>query len=102
MGLDKAAMGLRLKLGEQFSSRQNPDVEPGRQVGSAQIRVGAEGQLERRGGVSLASERSHAHAVHPRGLAERGGLVRIGVSMYNTREEIDRLLEGVEALGRRQ
>jgi cysteine desulfurase family protein (TIGR01976 family) len=42
-----------------------------------------------------------ARAVEVLGLAERGGLVRIGVSMYNTREEIDRLLEGVEALGRR-
>jgi cysteine desulfurase family protein (TIGR01976 family) len=41
-----------------------------------------------------------ARAVEVLGLAERGGLVRIGVSMYNTREEIDRLLEGVEALGR--
>ena len=42
-----------------------------------------------------------ARAVEVLGLAERGGLVRIGVSMYNTREEIDRLLEGVEALERR-
>ncbi|MGB3562252.1 MAG: aminotransferase class V-fold PLP-dependent enzyme, partial [Thermoanaerobaculia bacterium] len=41
-----------------------------------------------------------ARAVEVLGLAERGGLVRIGVSMYNTPEEIDRLLEGVAALGR--
>ncbi|MGB6363848.1 MAG: cysteine desulfurase-like protein [Thermoanaerobaculia bacterium] len=41
-----------------------------------------------------------ARAVEVLGLAERGGLVRIGVSMYNTLEEIDRLLEGVAALGR--
>ncbi|MGB5816199.1 MAG: cysteine desulfurase-like protein [Thermoanaerobaculia bacterium] len=41
-----------------------------------------------------------ARAVEVLGLAELGGLVRIGVSMYNTPEEIDRLLEGVAALGR--
>jgi cysteine desulfurase family protein (TIGR01976 family) len=42
-----------------------------------------------------------ARAVEVLGLAERGGLVRIGISMYNTPEEIDRLLEGIEALGPR-
>jgi cysteine desulfurase family protein (TIGR01976 family) len=43
-----------------------------------------------------------ARAVEALGLAERGGLLRVGVSMYNTREEIDRLLEGVDELcGRR-
>jgi cysteine desulfurase family protein (TIGR01976 family) len=32
------------------------------------------------------------------GLAERGGLLRTGVSMYSTSEDIDRLLEGIEKL----
>ena len=32
------------------------------------------------------------------GLAESGGLIRLGVSMYNTRSEIDRLLEAIERL----
>jgi cysteine desulfurase family protein (TIGR01976 family) len=32
------------------------------------------------------------------GLAERGGVLRTGIVMYNTREEIDRLLEGIAAL----
>ena len=32
------------------------------------------------------------------GLAERGGLLRTGISMYNTREELNRLLAGIEAL----
>ncbi|HEV2844096.1 MAG TPA: cysteine desulfurase-like protein [Thermoanaerobaculia bacterium] len=32
------------------------------------------------------------------GLAERGGVLRTGIVMYNTREEIDRLLEGLAAL----
>ncbi|HEV7610415.1 MAG TPA: cysteine desulfurase-like protein [Steroidobacteraceae bacterium] len=30
------------------------------------------------------------------GLAERGGLLRTGISMYNTRDEVDRLLSGLE------
>ncbi len=33
-------------------------------------------------------------------LAERGGLLRAGMSMYTTPEEVDRLLEGVEAIAR--
>jgi len=32
------------------------------------------------------------------GLAERGGLLRTGVSMYNTRDELNRLLAALEAL----
>jgi cysteine desulfurase family protein (TIGR01976 family) len=34
-------------------------------------------------------------AIEALGLAERGGLLRTGIVMYNTREEIDRLLEGI-------
>jgi len=43
----------------------------------------------------------HFYAVRPievLGLAEKGGVIRVGVSMYNTRAEIERLLEGVEEL----
>jgi selenocysteine lyase/cysteine desulfurase len=43
----------------------------------------------------------HFYAVRPievLGLAERGGVIRVGISMYNTRSEIERLLKGVEAL----
>jgi selenocysteine lyase/cysteine desulfurase len=32
------------------------------------------------------------------GLAERGGLLRTGISMYNTQEEVRRLLQGIEKL----
>jgi cysteine desulfurase family protein (TIGR01976 family) len=32
------------------------------------------------------------------GLAEQGGVLRAGFMMYNTREEIDRLLEGIAAI----
>ncbi len=35
------------------------------------------------------------------GLVDRGGLLRVGISMYNTRREIDRLLENVEAIARK-
>lgn len=42
-----------------------------------------------------------ARPVEVLGLAERGGLIRTGVVMYNTREEIDRLLEGLEEIARR-
>ncbi len=35
------------------------------------------------------------------GLADSGGLLRVGVSMYNTRQEIDRLLEGIAAIANR-
>jgi cysteine desulfurase family protein (TIGR01976 family) len=39
-------------------------------------------------------------AVEVLGLEERGGLVRTGVLMYNTAEEIDRLLEALEEIAR--
>jgi cysteine desulfurase family protein (TIGR01976 family) len=45
----------------------------------------------------------HFYAIRPieaLGLLERGGVLRTGIVMYNTREEIDRLLEGIEALAR--
>jgi cysteine desulfurase family protein (TIGR01976 family) len=45
----------------------------------------------------------HFYALRPieiLGLAEAGGVVRVGVSMYNTRDEIDRLLEALEDLVR--
>jgi cysteine desulfurase family protein (TIGR01976 family) len=39
-----------------------------------------------------------ARPVQVLGLAERGGLLRTGVSMYNTRDELNRLLAGIERL----
>jgi cysteine desulfurase family protein (TIGR01976 family) len=39
-----------------------------------------------------------ARAVQVLGLAERGGLLRTGVSMYSSREELQRLLQGIEEL----
>ncbi|HBL28334.1 MAG TPA: cysteine desulfurase-like protein [Acidobacteria bacterium] len=37
-------------------------------------------------------------AIETLGLAEKGGVVRTGVCMYNTREEIERLVEEIERL----
>ena len=37
-----------------------------------------------------------ARAVEILGLAERGGLLRTGISMYSTRDELQRLLAGLE------
>jgi selenocysteine lyase/cysteine desulfurase len=42
-----------------------------------------------------------ARAIEVLGLAERGGVLRTGISMYNTREEVERLLEGVGRLTER-
>ena len=39
-----------------------------------------------------------ARPVQVLGLAERGGLLRTGISMYNTRDEVQRLLKGLERL----
>src|ERR1700691_5634103 len=39
-----------------------------------------------------------ARPVQVLGLAERGGLLRTGISMYNTRDEVNRLLAGIEKL----
>jgi cysteine desulfurase family protein (TIGR01976 family) len=46
----------------------------------------------------------HFYAIRPievLGLLERGGVLRTGIAMYNTREEVDRLLEGIGELARR-
>ena len=42
-----------------------------------------------------------ARAIEVLGLSDRGGVIRTGVVMYNTREEIDRLLAGVAELAKR-
>ncbi len=42
-----------------------------------------------------------ARAIAVLGLAEAGGVLRTGISMYNTREEIERLLTGIGELARR-
>jgi cysteine desulfurase family protein (TIGR01976 family) len=41
-------------------------------------------------------------AIEALGLLERGGVLRTGFSMYNTAEEVDRLLAGVAEIARRR
>jgi len=38
-------------------------------------------------------------AVDVLGLSERGGLLRTGISMYSTAQDVRRLLRGIEKLG---
>jgi selenocysteine lyase/cysteine desulfurase len=55
----------------------------------------------RLGDQGIAVWDGHFYAARPievLGLAERGGVVRAGVSMYNTRAEIERLLSAVDEL----
>ena len=42
-----------------------------------------------------------ARAAEILGLNERGGLLRTGVSMYSSREDLERLLSGLAKLSRR-
>jgi selenocysteine lyase/cysteine desulfurase len=42
-----------------------------------------------------------ARAMEVLGLAEHGGVLRTGISMYNTREEVERLLTGLTKLAQR-
>ena len=42
-----------------------------------------------------------ARAIEVLGLAERGGVLRTGISMYNTRAEVERLLAGIAMLAER-
>ncbi len=42
-----------------------------------------------------------ARAIEVLGLADRGGVLRTGISMYNTRAEVERLLAGVAELAER-
>jgi selenocysteine lyase/cysteine desulfurase len=42
-----------------------------------------------------------ARAIEVLGLSERGGVLRTGISMYNTREEVERLLDEIGAVAKR-
>jgi len=41
-------------------------------------------------------------AVEVLGLLDRGGVLRAGLSMYNTPEDVDRLVAGVDEIARRR
>jgi cysteine desulfurase family protein (TIGR01976 family) len=58
---------------------------------------------KRLGAAGLQVWEGHFYAVRAievLGLAERGGVVRTGICMYNLREEVDRLLEAIAAIAR--
>ena len=55
-------------------------------------------QLDRWG---ISAWDGHFYAIRPvevLGLYEKGGLVRVGISLYNTEEEVDRLLEALREI----
>jgi len=54
---------------------------------------------------SILAWNGHFYGIRPvevLGLLEKGGLTRVGVSLYNTREEVDRLVEAVTGIARKQ
>ncbi|MEJ2081054.1 MAG: cysteine desulfurase-like protein [Acidobacteriota bacterium] len=56
------------------------------------------GRLAERGLLVWDGDFYAARAVEILGLADRGGLVRVGMSMYTTAEEVDRLVEALREL----
>ncbi|HKV12478.1 MAG TPA: cysteine desulfurase-like protein [Thermoanaerobaculia bacterium] len=81
--------------GPDFSERRAPTVSitiNGVPAIEAAKRLGAKG-LQVWDGHFYA-----IRAIEVLGLAERGGVLRTGVVMYNTPEEIERLVEGVRAI----
>jgi len=80
-----------------FSARRAPTVSitiAGTRPSEAASVLGREGLLVWDGDFYA------ARAMEVLGLAERGGVLRTGISMYNTREEIERLLAGIGRLAR--
>ena len=67
--------------------------------------VTAEAAARRLGEAGLLVWDGHFYAlraIEVLGLLERGGVLRTGFSMYNTAEEVDRLLAGVAEIARRR
>ena len=85
--------------GQDFSStRRAPTVSitvSGVDPERAAAALGAQGVLVWHGDFYA------ARAVEVLGLASRGGLLRTGISMYNTRAEVERLLSGVAEIAER-
>ncbi|MCX5974387.1 MAG: aminotransferase class V-fold PLP-dependent enzyme, partial [Coprothermobacterota bacterium] len=57
-------------------------------------------QLARKGIFLWDGDFYAIRAMEVLGLAQTGGVLRSGISLYNTQAEIDRLLEGLEGLAR--
>jgi cysteine desulfurase family protein (TIGR01976 family) len=84
--------------GQDFSSRQRaPTVS----VTLASMTADAVAAELAKSGFLVWDGNFYAHkVVSVLGLDDRGGLLRTGFSMYNTAEEVDRLLEAITALSR--
>jgi cysteine desulfurase family protein (TIGR01976 family) len=66
--------------------------------------VTAEAAARRLGDAGVLVWDGHFYGLRPievLGLVERGGVLRTGLSMYNTSDEVDRLLAGVAEIARR-
>ncbi len=91
----RALPGVRV-WGPDFSTRSRaPTVSitlAGHTAAEAATRLGADGVCVWDGNFYA------ARAVERLGLAERGGLLRTGISMYSTSGDVRRLLEGLERL----
>ena len=81
-----------------------PDFSGGERAPTVSITKGGIDPAEaarKLGDVGLQIWDGHFYASRPvevLGLADKGGLIRTGISMYNTKEEVDRLLDGIDAL----
>jgi cysteine desulfurase family protein (TIGR01976 family) len=84
--------------GQDFSSRQRaPTVS----ITLDSMRADAAAAALAKSGFLVWDGNFYAHkVVSVLGLDERGGLLRTGFSMYNTAEEVDRLLEAINDLSR--
>ncbi len=85
--------------GQDFSSpRRAPTVS----VTIAGVRsAAAAAALGEKGVLVWDGDFYAARAIEVLGLADRGGVLRAGISMYNTRAEVERLLAGVAELAER-
>ena len=92
----RAAVDYLESLGPGALAERAPTVSitlAGHTAGEAATRLGADGVCVWDGNFYA------ARAVERLGLAERGGLLRTGISMYSTNSDVRRLLEGLERLG---
>jgi selenocysteine lyase/cysteine desulfurase len=84
-----------------------PDFGPARRAPTLSLTVDgvsadeAAAALAARGIAVWSGDFYARRAVEVLGLAERGGLLRIGALMYNTRQEIDRLADALRSLAER-
>jgi cysteine desulfurase family protein (TIGR01976 family) len=87
--------------------RWGPGFDEGPRAPTVSITIDgitAEGAARRLGDQGVLTWDGHFYGFRPievLGLLDRGGVLRAGFSMYNTDEEVDRLLTGVAQIARR-